>query len=596
MKEFLKSIANKYEISSAIDKLSVSVENIDCKIGLLGEFSSGKSTLINSLIGKKILPAMVKPTSKCIIEIIPKPGLQSIEYYRVNDDGFLVTISATEFSEIALGNISGSAALFVPENEFLKSGFNIIDTPGFTALDKADADIAYGVLPQLDGIVICVDANKGALPKTVTDFIAKPHVTALFERIMIVVTFASTKSDAIEGIAQGIKKQMTDLALAARKSNAANPVIVFDGEVALSNRDDAGLRQLVASLRTSFYEKVRLLQQDREKSMLRETAISIKAILEDRAKMVNYDTPELDAQEAELEKALKVIEQEIKELDDRLQSLKIKIENQVKNIAMEFSPKFKQQKATGIKDVFTEMVTKINAEVGDLIKKHLVDFTMPNTLHWSSGLENAVAAVERNVNVGKAIGTAVIAAAAAVATAGGSAAATGAAAGAETAAAGASALTAAEAAAAATAAREAGKAMIKEGAKAAAKKSAETVVKETAKEVAKTGVLKKILPFIGETLKAINPAEWVGDIAEGFMKESTINNMLDQTPRYMAGDIIESFKEEFDGHLIKPAQKRIADQRESLSKIRAAKMKTMEDRDVYKKQIMEDIKTIQTES
>jgi len=577
MKEFLKNIANKYEISSAIDKLNINIEDIECKIGLLGEFGSGKSTLINSLIGKKVLPAMVKPTSKCIVEIIPKADIQEIEYYRANDDGFLSTISASEFSDIALGTTPGSAALLVPENESLKSGFNFIDTPGFTALDKADADIAYGVLPQLDGIVICVDANKGSLPKTVTDFIAKPHVKALFERIMIIVTFAATKSDAIGGIVQRIKNQMTDIAIATRKSNVENPVIAFDGDVALSERDDAGLQQLISTLRTAFYEKVRLLQQDREKSMLLEIAISMKSILEERAKMVNYDTPEFNAQEAELEKSLKVVEQEIKELDERLLSMEKKIEDKVKNIAMQFGPQFKQQKATGIREVFTQMATLINTEISALIKTHLEGFTMPNTLHWSTSMEDAFSSIERKVNVGKGLATAVITAVAAVATSGASTAATEAAA-------------AAEGAAVGIGTREASKAMVKQGAKTAV----EETVKKGAEEGVKKGVLAKLLPFIGETIKAINPAEWGGDIAESYLKESTIDNMLIHVPRNMALNIIESFKEEFNVQHIKPARKNITDKRESLSQIRSAKMKTMEERDAYKKQILEDIKAIQT--
>lgn len=567
MKEYLKSIAEKYQISSAIKKIDVHLEDIDCKIGFLGEFSSGKSTLINSLIGKKVLPAMVNPTSKSLIEIIPKSGIHDIEYYRVNDDGFLSTISAFEFGEIALGESSGSAALFVPESESLQSGFRLIDTPGFTALDKADADIAYGVLPQLDGIVICVDANKGALPKTVTDFIAKPHVMALFERIVIVITFAATKGVTIKKIAQEIKKQMTDLASAAGKASALNPVIVFDGEVALLDRTDSRLQQLLSALRSSFYDKKRTLQQDREKLNLQEIAISIKSILEDSARMVNYDTPELNDQEEKLEKGLKNIEREIKTLDETLEKLERKIENQVRNIVMQFKPQFNKQKADGISDVFTQMVNQINIDIDPLIAKHLDGFVMPNTLQWGSMLEIAISSIEKKVDIGKTIATALIAVAAVPLTGGGSVAA-----GAE--------------AGAGAGLRLLSKKTIKEGAK--------VIAKEGVKEGAKLGSLKKVLPVLSEIFKAINPAELAGDIAEAYLKENTIDNILAQIPQYMAGDIIESFREEFDSQLIKPAQQRIADQRESLSLIRSAKMIEKEQRDAYKKQIRDDIKTIQT--
>src|ERR1700760_3665076 len=52
-----------------LSELSDRLKNEDFKVMVMGMFNSGKSTFINSLLGKRILPAKMMPSTAIICEI-----------------------------------------------------------------------------------------------------------------------------------------------------------------------------------------------------------------------------------------------------------------------------------------------------------------------------------------------------------------------------------------------------------------------------------------------------------------------------------------------------------------------------------------------
>jgi len=86
MQKKLIEFSKKYELDSISNKLSNLNNSLDLKIGFLGEFSSGKSTLINALLNQKVLPSMDKPTSKSVIEIVAKDNITDLEFYELSQN------------------------------------------------------------------------------------------------------------------------------------------------------------------------------------------------------------------------------------------------------------------------------------------------------------------------------------------------------------------------------------------------------------------------------------------------------------------------------------------------------------------------------
>ena len=58
------------DMQPALDELSI--EDKTLLIGVLGEFSSGKSSLINAMLGQATLLAFENPTTAAIVEIVPQ--------------------------------------------------------------------------------------------------------------------------------------------------------------------------------------------------------------------------------------------------------------------------------------------------------------------------------------------------------------------------------------------------------------------------------------------------------------------------------------------------------------------------------------------
>ena len=62
--------AKKYDLNTIAEKAnSINEKTIKTKVAFLGEFSSGKTSLVNALIKKSFLPMFDKPTTAIITEI-----------------------------------------------------------------------------------------------------------------------------------------------------------------------------------------------------------------------------------------------------------------------------------------------------------------------------------------------------------------------------------------------------------------------------------------------------------------------------------------------------------------------------------------------
>ena len=64
----IKEICDKYGIDGVYERFASSCED-KIEVGFLGEFSSGKSSLLNSLLGQDLLATASKPTTKTVLRL-----------------------------------------------------------------------------------------------------------------------------------------------------------------------------------------------------------------------------------------------------------------------------------------------------------------------------------------------------------------------------------------------------------------------------------------------------------------------------------------------------------------------------------------------
>ena len=127
-------------------------------IAVIGQFSSGKSTFLNALLGQDILPSGLTPvTAKAVRLKFAKMPLLSVKFIN-GSEGLLASSDLAELNK--LGEQVSSMTLYAP-SEILKE-INFIDTPGLNSLRDADTKETKNTLKKVSGAIWLSLANNAA--------------------------------------------------------------------------------------------------------------------------------------------------------------------------------------------------------------------------------------------------------------------------------------------------------------------------------------------------------------------------------------------------------------------------------------------------
>lgn len=191
----LETTAQRFGIEGLAEELRTSTANPLVSIGIVGEFSAGKSTLVNALTGNvDLMPRAVEPCTAACVTVVS--GLvDEPKYFRQVDDD-LEEIEKDGFNALARGNVSDRPLVVVPPTDLLPAGFRIVDTPGLGSLNAEHAAVTQRELPTLDAAVVCVDIKKGGLTAATVSFLKSGIARVLKERFFVALTRADRASKA----------------------------------------------------------------------------------------------------------------------------------------------------------------------------------------------------------------------------------------------------------------------------------------------------------------------------------------------------------------------------------------------------------------
>ena len=167
---------NMIDSMKKIKKLSSSIENELFHLVIVGEFSRGKSTFVNALLGRKILPASKNPTTAIISKIVygDTPAYQI--YYK--SDKSPQSMEEASFKKITAPpepdeSDADSVDEFLRAQEeiseidfarityplpFCRDGVEVVDTPGTNDLNVGRMEITYSYLNQADAVILLLAA------------------------------------------------------------------------------------------------------------------------------------------------------------------------------------------------------------------------------------------------------------------------------------------------------------------------------------------------------------------------------------------------------------------------------------------------------
>ena len=203
---------------------------------LVGEFSAGKTTLLNALMDSGIMETGPLPTTSTIYEI--HFGCENPHAEVFYADGRKDVVN--DFSELKNEMLAEATVVNIFDSSTkVPSSLILVDTPGLSSPDIKHKQVLVEFLPKADGLLLVMDINQ-QLTKSLSNFI---NVAGIAKRpIYLVLTYCDTKS---QSEIEQAKKYIVENAPMAFKGIACVSAKTGDVTELLNSMNDDKARKLV---------------------------------------------------------------------------------------------------------------------------------------------------------------------------------------------------------------------------------------------------------------------------------------------------------------------------------------------------------------
>ena len=183
-------INKRPELSRMVNNLESAIHQDCYKILVLGEFKRGKSTLVNALLGRSIVPIDVLPETATLNEVVysDTPFVKVFYSNGLVEDGIL----SAEFLQRFSASAENSQAHLVDKIQmgyplpFLQDKITLVDTPGVADLDETRCDVTYQIIPQANAVIFLLDANT-PLTQSEKDFLVDRLIPQGIDNILFLL-------------------------------------------------------------------------------------------------------------------------------------------------------------------------------------------------------------------------------------------------------------------------------------------------------------------------------------------------------------------------------------------------------------------------
>lgn len=148
-------------------ELSRRLDAATFRVMVLGEVKHGKSSLLNTLLRKPLLPVGVVPTTSALVGI--RIG-EHQAHHAVLPDGSEIPIDESDFVALATGKnkvhhpklqtLRPTLVRVTTPHATFSPGLEFYDTPGFNDVDRLREQVARAAIPSTDLLLIVLDATQ----------------------------------------------------------------------------------------------------------------------------------------------------------------------------------------------------------------------------------------------------------------------------------------------------------------------------------------------------------------------------------------------------------------------------------------------------
>ncbi|MCH7321483.1 dynamin family protein [Solibacillus sp. MA9] len=274
---------------------------------VVGEFSTGKSTFINGLMGKSLLPTGITPTTSTInILQYGEPAIAihflNGEEEHVTDMSRLHDFIASKLDEVDSINYIG---VFQPL-EFLQNRTMVIDTPGLNDVNELRSDITYQYIPRADVMFFLLDCRT-PLRASEFEFLTETLVAQGLDRIIFIANFADdVDEDELPFIIEKMENKLKEgLQLDSVEIIAYSALEALEGKAEQDEEllEISGYNRVVERMQVLCEDNTRKAEKckrfEQREHMIRQELVHL---LHQKQKLNNHSKEEL---QQELEKLVK---------------------------------------------------------------------------------------------------------------------------------------------------------------------------------------------------------------------------------------------------------------------------------------------------
>ncbi|EYF01348.1 dynamin family protein [Chondromyces apiculatus] len=349
---------------------------------VVGEFNHGKSTFVNALLGKRVLPSGVTPTTAVIhhLEYAEEPRAEV-----VYASGRRATLPFEEVRSFTVGGEKAAQALGEGHEEvkhlevsypaeLLRERIVLVDTPGVNDLSLQRADITYSYIPRSDAVLFLLDAGQ-PLKESERVFLQEKLLGQSRDKIVFVVT----KRDIWDGDEEAEALSY----IRGELSRLVKVPVVFpvSAERALDGQpEESGMPQLLDHLTTFLAEERGRILLDNALGEGHEAARLLQKGLDARRRTVQMSQEELTRRIELLEKDLagqsKTIEERRSGIREEVAAIRAWVRRDLERF---------------VDDVGRQLPQIIDEAKADEVKVHLGSFLEKTLTEWAQAETKEIA-------------------------------------------------------------------------------------------------------------------------------------------------------------------------------------------------------------
>ena len=305
---------------------------------LIGEFSAGKTSLINALTDSKVLETASLPTTATLYQIIF--GAPENKAVALSAEGEEVELQLDALKNDELKTYP-TVTLFDTSTKVPKD-IIFVDTPGLSSPDPRHREVLTSILPRVDAILLTVDANQ-PITRSLLAFVKEMRLAE--KPIYLILNKTDTKSTGeLQDLKAGIARDI-DLPIDSVVCTSASTGGVSE------------LQQLLTKIQGQKTQIIAKVDALRTKELIGELRSFIAEILR------SSSSPQ------ELKEAVRAQERELERLQSNIRQLMERVEEKLSDKVDETQSSLRTQLWSSLNGILSKKGISYNQEIDAEVKR-----------------------------------------------------------------------------------------------------------------------------------------------------------------------------------------------------------------------------------